>query len=123
MRDWTAFVGLAPVTAPYDLSRIVHMLSRPVPPAYRPPPEPQASWATLKAGQRLVSRTGMSLSGSEFPTGTEWTVTSTDSQGAWLTPSTLVDTKPVDATLVGALRWSDREWQATFERVKGRKRK
>ncbi len=83
----------------YDLDRLVANLTAPVPKRVRPPAKPQASWATLKVGQRLRALVAVK----PYAARTLFVVRETDSDGATLAPK---------------LHLTDRDWREKFERVR-----
>jgi len=87
----------------YDFDRILDALTATVPEPYVPPPTPQKSWAGLKPGQRLRSR----VDAGPYRAGTLFVVLETDSAGMTLAPQ---------------LRWTQRDWQNTFDKQRASRR-
>lgn len=107
-----------PEPSPQLLNRIADALSRPIPkPALRPV-KPQKSWRTLRPGQRLQLKTSFFQSGgSRLPEGTILEIKSADSLGIFLTHYS------EESKLKTTIRWTDREWERFFQRVRGKKEK
>lgn len=83
-------------------------LTKPVPLARRPMAKPQASWQTLKVGQRLCNTSDIIQGVLKFPAGELWEVVVVDSLGARLLHTT------------GGHGYTLRDpgWKTLFERVR-----
>ncbi len=103
---------------PELLNLIADRLSRPIPKPAQPIARTKLTWQTLKLNQKLRTRVEWFQAGqSSIPLGTELTVTKVDSLGVDLTLESECDT-------LRTLRWTQKDWKGTFEKVKkGRKKK
>lgn len=99
------------------LEEIARRLTLKIPPPKVKPAKPQASWRTLKVGQRLLSRCSyFSPALGSQPPGTIWEITFVSSAGMLLIPlakHTESDTLKVK----GQLRWTDPDWKGSFEKA------
>lgn len=97
-----------------DLQRAARLLWERVPEPYRPPPTPQQSWRTLRAGALLELREPWFDGRQRWPAGTRFVVEDPTSEGVKLRAQL---TGPTEAATFST-SWTHPDWQSTFARVR-----
>jgi hypothetical protein len=105
------------VTEDY-LQTVARKLRRKIPAPRAEPAKPQDSWHLLKPGQFLRSKVVVeTLPGIRLSDGTLWEVRSCTNKGVLLTARGLQVSMGKEPSCL----WNDKNWKASFERVRAKK--